>query len=61
MPDPVESLGYIKCYNWSKPSLLKARALLSNAAPRRFEVERENVKPYWRSGKDHICQDDQQA
>ena len=61
MSDLVESLGYIKCHNWCRPSLLRAQAVLSNAVPRRFEVESEDIKPYWKSGKEHISQDYQQT
>ena len=41
--------------------LLKAIAILANTTLRIFAVDQENVKPYWKSEKDHISGADQQA
>ena len=49
MPNPAKSLGYIKCHSSSSPDLLIALAILSDTTVRRSEVDREDVKPYWKS------------
>ena len=41
------------------PDLLKALAILSDITARRSEVDREDLRTWWKS--DHICQDDQEA
>ena len=39
IPNSVKSLGYIKCYNWSSPDLLKAVSILSHTTVRRSAVD----------------------
>ena len=51
MPDPVKSLGYIKCYSSSSPNLLKAPAILLDTTVRKFAVDQEDLKPYRKSEK----------
>ena len=51
MPNPVKSLGYFNCYSLSCPDQLKAPAVLSDATVRRSVVNREDLKPHWKSGK----------
>ena len=36
---------------WVAPDMLIALATLWDTTVRRFEVEREDLKPYWKSGK----------
>ena len=43
------------------PDLLKALAILSDTTVRRSAVDREDLKPYWKSEKDHISLGDQQS
>ena len=50
-PDPVERLGYIKCYSLSTPDLLKARAILADTTVRISAVDREDLKLCWKSEK----------
>ena len=57
MPHPVEKLGYIKCYSSSSPRPIKCH---SNCF-RRTAVDWEDLKPHWKSEKDHISRGDQQA
>ena len=40
--------------------LLKALAILSDTTVRRSAVDREDLKPYWKSEKGHISLGDQQ-
>ena len=42
------------------PGLLKAQAVLSDTTVRRSAVDREDVKPNWKSEKGHISLGDQQ-
>ena len=43
------------------PDLLKALAILSDTTGRRSAVDREELKPYWKSEKGHISLGDQQS
>ena len=43
------------------PDLLKALAILSDTTVRRSAVDREDLKPYWKSEKGHISLGDQQS
>ena len=61
MPNTVRSLGYIKCHSLSSPDLLNALAVLSDTTVRRSAVDLEDLKPYWKSEKGHICLGDQQT
>ena len=50
MPNSVESLGYISNATAQViPDLLKGLAILSDTTVRRPAVDRENLKPYWKS------------
>ena len=50
IPNPVKSLGCIKCYTAQVASdLLKAPAILSHTTVRISAVDREDLKPYWKS------------
>ena len=51
MPNPIERLGYIKNYSSLFPDLFKTLAILSDAIVRISAVDREDVKPYWKSEK----------
>ena len=51
MPNSVESLEYIKSTTQVAPDLLKALAILSDIMVRRFAVDQEDLKPYWKSEK----------
>ena len=48
MPNSAESLGYIKCYRLSSPRLVKSP---SNSIRHKSEVDREDLKPHWKSEK----------
>ena len=63
MPKPVKSLDYIKCHTTARvaPDLLKALVILSDTTVRRSAVDREDLKPYWKSEKGHISLGDQQS
>ena len=50
MPHPVESTGYIKCYNSSSPRPIKSHSNSIDATVTRYAVDREDLKPYWKSG-----------
>ena len=51
MPNSVERLGYIKCYSLSSP-----RPVPSDTTVRRSAVDREDLKPCWKSEKrSHFC------
>ena len=39
---------------WVVPDLLKALAIFSDTTLRRSAVDREDLKPYWKSEKSHI-------
>ena len=43
------------------PDLLKALAILSDTTVRRSVVDREDLKPYWKSEKGQISLGDQQS
>ena len=45
MPNPVKSLGYIKCYNSSSPRPIKALAILSDKTVTRPTVDPEDLNP----------------
>ena len=51
MPNSIKSLGYIKCYRSSSLSPVKNLAVLSDTTFRRFTVDQEDLKPYWKSEK----------
>ena len=54
MPNPVKSLGYIKCYSSSSPRLLKTLAVLSDTIARRSAIDWEDLKirkSHWKSEK----------
>ena len=51
MSNPVKSLGYIKCHSLSSPRTVKPLAILSDTTVRRSAVDREDLKPYWKSEK----------
>ena len=46
---PFQKLWYIKCYGWSSPR--KALAILSDITVRRYAVDPEDLKPYWKTEK----------
>ena len=46
---PVESLGYVKCYNLSSPRAIENSVILSEITVRRSVVDQEVQKPYWQS------------
>ena len=46
MPNSVENLGHIKCYNLISPDQLKVLAIVSDNPVRRFSVDLEDLKPY---------------
>ena len=43
------------------PDLLKPLAIVSDTIVRRSAVDREDLKPYWKSEKSHISLGDQQS
>ena len=47
--------------DWVAPDLLKAITVLSDTTVRRSAVDWKDLKPYWKSEKDHISQGDQQS
>ena len=49
MLNPVKDCGYIQCCSSSSPSLLKGLAILSDTTVQRSAVNREDLKPYWKS------------
>ena len=51
MPNTVKSLGYISATARVAPDLLKALATLSDTTLKRSAVDREDLKPYWKSEK----------
>ena len=51
MPNPVESLAISRATAQVAPDLLKALAILSDTTVRRSAVDREDLKPYWKSEK----------
>ena len=46
---------------WVVPDISKALAILSGTIARRFAVDREDLKQYWKSQKGQIFQGDQEA
>ena len=44
LPNPVESLGYIKCYSSSSPRPVKALAILLYTTVRRSAVDQEDLR-----------------
>ena len=53
VPNPVKSPGLdiSSATGWVALDLLKALAILSDATVRRSAVDREDLKPYWKSEK----------
>ena len=51
MPNSVKVLDISSATDWVAPDLLKALAILSDTTVRRFAVDREDLKPYWKSEK----------
>ena len=60
MSNPIKSFGYIKCYSSISPRPLRVLAILSGTTVRRSAVDREDLKPDWRSEKCHVSLGDQQ-
>ena len=60
MPNPVESLGYIKCYSLSSLRYIKS-PILSHTTVRRSAVDWKDVIPFWKSNKDRISLGEQQS
>ena len=46
---------------WVAPDLLKALAILPDTTVGRSAVDREDLKPYWKSEKSHISLGNQQS
>ena len=63
MLNPVKSLRFKASSTTAlvAPDLLKALAILSDAAVIRSGVDQEDLKPYWKSEKGHIYLGDQQS
>ena len=62
MPNPVKSLGYIKCYSSSSPRPVKSPSnSIIYTTVRSSTVDREDLKPYRKSEKGHISLSDQQS
>ena len=51
MPNPVKRLGYLSATARVALNLLKALAVISDTNVRRSAVDREDLKPYWKSEK----------
>ena len=51
IPNPVKTLGYIKCYSSSRTRPMKTLAILLVTTARRLEDDREHLKPYWNQKK----------
>ena len=49
MPNPIKSLEYIKCYSSGTPRPVKSPS--NSIRYRRSAVDREDLKPYWKSEK----------
>ena len=60
MPNPVKS-QISSATAHVAPDLLKAQSILSDTTVRRSAVDREDLKPYWKSEKGHISLGDQQS
>ena len=43
------------------PNLLKALAILSDTTVSRSKIDKEDLKPYWKSKKGHISPSNQQS
>ena len=56
LPNPVESLGFVKCYSSSRPGLIKTtlEIISDTSVKRSAAVDREDLKPYWEPEKRHI-------
>ena len=51
-PNSIKGLGYLKCYSLISPrTIKKALVILSDTTVRRSAVDREDLKPYWKSEK----------
>ena len=51
-PNSIKGLGYLKCYSLISPrTIKKALVILSDTTVRRSTVDREDLKPYWKSEK----------
>ena len=62
LPNPVESLGFIKWYSFSRPGLINtALEIISDTSVRSAAVDRKDLKPYWEPEKRHISLGDQPA
>ena len=55
MPNPVQSLGYIKCYSLSSADLSKALVIRSETIARRSAIDQKDLKPYQISEKRPHC------
>ena len=51
MPNSVESPGISRAIARVAPDLLKVLAILSDTTVRRSAIDREDLKPYWKSEK----------
>ena len=51
IPNPVESLGYIKYFRSISPRPVKTQAILEDTTVRRSLVDREDLKPSLEIGK----------
>ena len=62
MLNPFKSLGYIKRPIYPVAlDLLKDLEILLEITVKGLAVDREDVKPYWKSEKGHICIGDQRS
>ena len=63
LPNPAESLGFIKWYSSSRPGLINtALEIISDTSVRRSAaVDQEDLKLYWEPEKRHISLGDQPA
>ena len=50
-PNPIKTLRYIKCCNSNSLRHIKSLGILSDTTVRRSAVNREDLKPYWKSEK----------
>ena len=51
MPSTVKSLGCIKCYSWGGTGPVKSPSNSINTTARISAVDKEELKPYWKSEK----------
>ena len=56
MPNSIKSLAFIKRYISSRPKPVQS---LLDKTVRRSAVDREDLKPYWKSKNSYISQGDQ--